>query len=290
MELEKIVAEILPLHGNFLSPIYKRTTIPIQASLDGFYPSETNKAVTMGTFYEVVNHAFYGGKLNDVKFDADFFKGDLGENGVKPDVIDEEGGIIWESKACCTGHSCNITDRQLDGYKSFQYDSPEKSVFFSIYRHFLRGIRKEKRTKEEIIGELLQKTSFSVVLPFSVILKLKEVTHSQGTTLSRNYKPKAETVWPDCLCINSPTINRFLYEPEKNLEMLGFAPGRFQIERYMSPLNFRVNRKKLNQFPIVKITDLKYKEWVDALVRGYDLEDEETLSMSEGISEEDIPF
>lgn len=295
MRLEKLVAEVMPLHSEFIHAVHPRIFVPIQTRFKGNYPTPSQRSFVMGGFYEYVNWALYGGKLNDVRFDIDWENGDVGEESIKPDVISD--GVIWEVKACCSGHSCNLMNRQLEGYRSLQYSSPEKRVLFSFYRHFLHGI-KSKRTKNlleaDIMDELSKKTYFSIVLPFRVILQMQQRPVIDGrdgnpdVVMARLYEGGKE--WPDCLCINSPTINRFLTDPEQNLRYLDLDPNDFEIERYRSPGNLSINRKRVNPFPIVRIIDKNHDQWVEQFMMAYEREMEQTWESEEELEDDDLPF
>ena len=54
--------------------------------------------------------------------------------------------------------------------------------------------------------------------------------------------------------------------------MLGFNPERFEIKRYLSPKKLKVNRKTLDQFPILKITDRCHEDWVREFKMDYERE------------------
>ena len=271
--LEAILTEIAPLHENVLEPVSRRIRIPFQMHLKGMdvYPSASKRMEFMGFFYESLNRGLYGGKLNDVKFDIDFYSGENGSGTIKPDIVDDENNIHWESKSNVFDKDCEIMKRQLEGYRSLQYTYPEKQYLLAIYRHKLLGIKKEERTLEEVFDELLKGTAFSLILPLSVVLKIYENPVSGDVKMARNYVSKNNN-WPDCLCIKPHTINRFLMSPLENFELLGFDPNRFEIERFFSPSNMTMNRRKLRQFPIVKIVDTKYNEWVDEFRNSYEIE------------------
>src|SRR3970282_1640398 len=117
----------------------------------------------MGFFYESLNRGLYGGKLNDVKFDIDFYSGENGSGTIKPDIVDDENNIHWESKSKVFNKDCEIMKRQLEGYRYLQYTYPEKQYLLAVYRHKLLGIKKEERTLEEVFDELLKGTAFSLI-------------------------------------------------------------------------------------------------------------------------------
>lgn len=296
MKLEKLVEEIMPLHESAIKARNPKISIPVQMSLTNTVPlSVTKRSTLMGRFYEHINRALYGGTLNDERIDVSWENGECGEESIKPDVIDHEGRIVWESKACCSGHSCNIMNRQLDGYRYIQYYYPDAEVFFSLYRHSLKGIKSEpteKLSEEDIVQELIVRTLFSVVLPLGIILRLQEIPNSQGINHARLYEGGKE--WPDCLVINPKTIDRFLSDPEQNLRYLDLDPSNYIIERYRSPGNLAVNRKRIKPFPVVRILYRDHWEWVDGFMEdhGADMESlrEDMGKLPLFAQDSDIPF
>jgi len=288
-DLENIVKEVIPFHDETLEPVYHRVRVPFQTSLRGFgfYPSASKKISIMGLFYEVVNKGIYGGRLNDKKLDIEFLNGSVAERSIKPDVIDEENKIHWESKGTYFNKECEIMDRQIEGYKFLQYSKNDVRFLFSIYRHSMFEIKKRDRTEEEIINGLLKSTIFSVILPLSLILGIQRAPVSEDVKLARNYISK-NTNWPSCLCIRSHTINRFLIDPHENLRLLGFDPERFEIERYLSPKKLKMNGRNLGQFPILKIVDRHHEEWVEEFKIDYEREKEREIPEDERI--EDLPI
>lgn len=272
-DLESIIKEVMPFHIQILEPVHKSIGVPIQTSFGGFglYPSASTRTRIMGNFYEGLTRGIYGGRLNDSDFDIEFVNGEVSGRTVRPDVIDDENSVHWESKGNYFEKECEIMERQLDGYKFLQYSNQDTAFLFSFYRHSLFEIRKKKRTEEEVIKGLLKGTMFSVVLPLGVILSLQKTPISKGVKLARNYQNK-NTSWPPCLCINPHTFNRFLINPAENLELMGFDSERFEIERYLLPGIIKVNGKKLKPFPIVRIMERGYERWVEGFVSEYEKE------------------
>jgi len=48
---------------------------------------------------------------------------------------------------------------------------------------------------------------------------------------------------------------------------MGMEPRDFEITRWLSPEEFRMERYKVVQFPIVEITDKRYRQWVEKLIK-----------------------
>ncbi|MDP3992413.1 MAG: hypothetical protein Q8P79_02825 [Nanoarchaeota archaeon] len=292
MRLEKMVEMIegvAPSYTSVLEPVYKRVRLPIQISLKGFYPSPSRRKVLMGGFYEGINRALFGGKLNDIKFDIDFLNGDLSDRSIKPDIIDKEKNLEWESKSSYYDKECKIMSRQLEGYKFLQFSNPGRIYLFSFYRHALSKIEDQERTEDEVIKELLGSTLYSVILPLPVVLKMDEIHIIGKRKISRKHIQKEGTAYPDCLCINPSILNGFLAEPEQSLQLLGFDQERFEVKRRYYPGNITINRRRLKPFPVMRIFDKRYDEWIKEFRNSYEIEMERGGYGEEGISEE-VPF
>jgi hypothetical protein len=291
MRLEKMVESVMLLHTKVLRPKHKKINIPIQLSFIGHYPNKTKRGQLMGFFFESLNHALYGGMLNDKKYDS---KLNDDNGGVKPDIVDKIKKIHWECKSSVSGDALEIDESQFRKYEYDQYRMPKRRFFYSIYRHSLRGIQKEKRTEEQIVRELSEKTNFSVVLPISILIALSKI---RGNSLVSSYMDK-QTSWNDCFSIRSPTTNRFLTDPENILVDIGLSQQEFIIERYLSPSNFIVNGERIRQFPIVRIYDKNYRQWAQKFIIDYEREmerfDDEGIKalpiFSENEELEPLPF
>ena len=293
--LEVLVNEILPLHQSIIEPVSKKIRVPFQTNLKGLeiYPSSSKRIGFMGFFYESLNKGLFGGRLNDVRFGVDFYNGESGT--IKPDIVDDEHDIHWESKSSFYDKECEIMRRQLEGYRFLQYSKPDISFLVSFYRHTLPEIKKKERTLEQVFDGLISGTAFSVILPLSVVLQIYETPVSGGIKMARNYQSR-NVKWPDCLCIRPHTINRFLINPIENFKILGFNQERFEIERYLLPPNITINKRKVRPFPIVKIVDKEYGRWVEEFMLNYEKEMERTENKgTEGLEmfdelEEEVPF
>ncbi len=291
MRLEKlveIIESVTPSYTSILEPVYKRVRLPIQTSLKGFYPSPSRRKTLMGGFYEGVNRALFGGKLNDRKFDIDFLNGDISDRSIKPDIIDKEKNLEWESKSSHYDKESKIMSRQLEGYKYLQHSNPQSIYLFSFYRHALFEIEKQERTEDEVLKELLNQTLYSVILPFPIVLKMDEIPVVGKRKISRKHIQKEGTTYPDCLCINPHTLNSFLTNPEQTLEILGFDSERFEIKKRFYPGNITVNRRRLKPFPVVRIFDKRYGEWVKEFQNNYEIEMGRELG--EKIISEEVPI
>src|SRR3989344_233544 len=267
MKLEKMVEPVFPLHKRVLRPKHKVIKLQYQLSLNGFYPSESRRAILMGDFFENLSWAIYGGELNDRKYDISFANGIHVEETIKPDIVDHKEKIMTEVKSNCTGHSCNITTRQINCYRSLQYELPDYKFVLQVYRHTIPEIKAKKRTEEEVIRELLNQPVFSLELPLSVLLRIRELSN-EPNAFARNYVGNGARYWPSSLCINSQTTNALFIRPNAILELLGFNLERFEIRRHLSPSNIRMNGYRLKQFPVARVIDRDHERWVEEF-RGY---------------------
>ena len=229
MKIGERVRGVLPFHSEVLTPVHKWIKIPTQISMSGFYPSTNKRRVLVGAFYEGVDRGFYGGDLNDVKFDIEFLNGKR-FGGVKLDIIDKENNLEREIKGSHYDKEAKITHEQLTGMTFKQYHHPHEEFFVSFYKYNLPGLEKIHRTEENIISGLLKNTLYSIILPLNVILKIRE-NPKQGVNFGRNHLQKEGTQYESCLCIAPSALQRFLTNPHENLQLLGLDPSRFKIER-----------------------------------------------------------
>ncbi len=265
--IEKLVKGILPIHSNLLEPVYSYVNIPLPGINEDIlgeereYPSGSKKKYIMGKFFESLTKGFYGGELRDVKHSWVYGNGDI-----RPDVVNDKEKITIESKANVSGSTLDLDELQFRGYWFNQFSFPERRFFYAIYRHVLRGIESQDRYEEEIVSELTKKTVHSVVLPLSILV---EMAKKNINSLSIPYISGENSSWNDNLLIRSPTINQFLIGPEKILSELGFSKDDFVIQRYMSPLEFKVNGRELGQFPVMYISDKYHDKWVERFIEEY---------------------
>ena len=54
------------------------------------------------------------------------------------------------------------------------------------------------------------------------------------------------------------TMSLLYYRPESLIEILGLNLEEYEIDRYLSPVNFSVAKNKVKQFPILHIREKKY--------------------------------
>lgn len=276
--LDGIVESISAQHKYKLRPVSSRIKIRAQGVLPfmGIESTGSFRAVAMGRFYEYLTAAFYGGRLGSV-IKLDDSTNSNGGNGdgevqeaeeqfdittiLKPDVVHSEANVMYESKAVRSGQTCKLTDSQIDLYKELQQRNPYPKVYFVIYRHGLYGIKSTwTGSAEKLFGVLSERTAYSLVLPFRMILRLHDTENPSEYVSRYEGKENSRDDFNTCTCIRASALTRILKEPERVLQDLNhpessFLPEEFRVRRFMSPNKIYVNRNRVRQFPIVYITD-----------------------------------
>ena len=183
--LEKLVNSVASLHTSEIVPAKTRVTVMRQLLL---FPGDVRMFhhVSLGNYYESMTAALWGGKLTNrvhvarngngssKEFDIDgfeesdscddLFQGEYVSSGgeddglIKPDLVDKKGRAIGESKACRTGHSCNLFDDQIHRYKEIQILERESEIYFAFYRHDLMGVKSFNGTAEDLFREMANRT------------------------------------------------------------------------------------------------------------------------------------
>jgi hypothetical protein len=234
----------------------KKIKIPIQ--LEMFEKDSKRRAhVSMGLFYELLCISLFGGYLAD-QFDIKV-KGK--EIRIAPDVFVPKEKRMIESKANRTGHQLNLLDGQIDRYKTYQSLYPNHTIYYVIWRHSLRNIRRYHWSIETLFEDLCNKTLCAMILPFSLILKLHE---------NKDFKRYETDKWDHCTRMGSYILNLLFSNPTmffKTICMNGDR-DRFFHSYYMLP-EVRINQFRIDPFPIVWVKDLNYREWADKMIDEY---------------------
>lgn len=264
----------------------------------------------MGHFYELVSQGIYGGNVfEDFKFSRTATKREKSVEGLeskieelfraeemeeldqfpvlssaKPDIVNDRDKLIGESKAVGFGsvksegkNHCNFFDGQIGRYITMQATFPQASVYFAIYRHNFCGIRSEKRPRELIFPDLAKSIGYTVVLPLSLVIGLKEaykfpekILPELRNLLFRRHDPQEDKgdytkqgYFPACTCINCPTFNSLFHSPKHLIKLFGLDPEGYTFYREMSPKTFFVDGLRVKRFPILRIKDRNHKERVE---------------------------
>ena len=250
MRLDRIVASVRDSHSEVITPARRKIVIPCNGSIDTRLNDPTSKAIMMGRFYEALTAYLYGGRMGDIKKVEDC---DGETTIIKPDVIDDTRQHIFECKAVRSGQTSNLLDQQLDAYEKLQEAYPEYNLYLALYRHSLKGIKKDwEGTPRELFAELCQKTAYGVVLPFELVHALLD---PQKDSSKFTYRYQNEhSGFDDCVCTRSSTFTRLFTEPEQVISQLGLELGEFEIRKLLTPTSY-VHRFKLPSFPIVYISE-----------------------------------
>lgn len=229
----------------------------IQLSLWDYGLGDTSH-VKMGLYYEIMTCSLFGGRLVDSVMKTD--SADPYSN-CKPDVLD--GKIATESKAVRQGHKLNLLDEQIERYKLFNILRPGHSVYYAIWRHRHYHIKKGDATLDELILSLSSNTVACLVLPFSIIFSVFNGDSKNGTKRyeSNLNEERKERPWPNCTRWNSGDINKFIFNPEDQIQSYGLNKEDFTFERLTIPENITFESTPVKRFPIMFIKHSKYNEW-----------------------------
>jgi len=236
-------------------PVKKdKISLPIQ--LDLFVKNYSKRAhITMGLFYELLCICLLGGRL------ADQMQIKLGlENTIiKPDIFNLKRKKIIESKAMGSGHQLNLLDDQIERYKVYQSLYPDYKIHFILWRHSLRNIKSYSKNLQSLIEDLCHKTLCSIILPFSLILKIHE---------SKMFQRYESEKWDHCTRINSSFINGIFINPDSFFELICDKNDNFAVEYFMTPkISFSGNN--IPPFPVAWIKDINYQTWVENFVEKF---------------------
>ncbi len=289
--LEKLVAALSELHNCELIPA-KNIIYAIRQLL--LFPEDAKMFhhVSLGNYYESMTAALWGGELTnrvhilrngsseevvqndsregvssdrmfgeeEIPFDFDSEEDTL----IKPDLVDKDGKAIGESKACRSGHSCNLFDAQIYRYKELQFENQDSEVYFVFYRHNLMKVKSFQGTESDLFRDMADRTFFAVRLPLSVILAIHQLgKEGEKPHLLRRYDGQT---FPWCTILRSPTINKLFADTKKVFEEFELNIGDYVFERYLSPRNFEIEGHPIKQFPILCVHDRNLKKWVNRFV------------------------
>ncbi len=279
MRLEKIVASVIDQHKREVKPVKTQVVMPIQLVLFDRRATGSEKAIAMGTFYEHMTAAIFGGRLENMKRVANGNHLGLTTNGAeaideddemritKPDVVDHKRRRVYESKACRSGQTCKLSDDQIDLYRALQAEEPHPRIYYVVYRHSLDGIKSRwKGTPEQLFYALVQKTSYCLVMPLSLILALHNP--KKGST-KYVYRYEEETRFEVCTSIRSSALTALLTEPERVIVDLSFDPNEYKTKRLLSPSELKINSYEVKRYPILVIQDRDHRAWAEGFAAGY---------------------
>jgi hypothetical protein len=262
--LEVLVRRVSSLHTGKITPVHLDFSRPQidplerpQLSLFGPSPNSTS----MGTYFELLTQAMYGGVLRN-KIQLEHPNGDpLGET--QPDLINYDTKEMWEIKACRSGSHCPLRDGQMEKYLHLQRNYPEFTIHFVFYRHSLKGIEHFEQGEDALYRRLTLGIYHAVSLPLSVIMAMHDPTVRRHDAL---YRYGGSQKYKSCTTVRSQTLNAFLVDPEHALATFDLDHESFVIQRSFSPHRFAFEGLYVKPFPLTVMTDKYYGEWVDSLL------------------------
>jgi hypothetical protein len=215
----------------------------------------------LGMYYEFLSTGIFGGERI-----ANAFTRRL------PDVADLEGRVFTEVKGCCVNKTLQLRDSQVEFYRLIQAAYPDWRINLAIFRHAVPKIKSYAGSDEELYAVLTQKTLYSVVLPFDVMLGLHD--GERIPNLVRMYEEEIDPeagvhTYETCACLRIAALHRFVLEPEAALREMGFSQGEHEVRRTWSPSGMTVNGVPVTPFPTVIITRVDYAGWREQWRRGF---------------------
>lgn len=253
MDLVETVRELTPLHTDRVIPVRRRIRVATNGKM---LATGSMRIMKMGRFYEELTAGMYGGVLEDTK---ETYDGGL----MKPDVVDHKNKVMTEAKGVRIDQKCDLLDPQVEHYMDCQRADPELRIYMAIYRHILPGIVKTWRgTSAQLYRQLAKQTICSTVMPLSLMLAL----HTTGNS-NLIYRYDGEGRYGPCTCIRPRTLRRLFEEPEKVIEELGLKPEEFILLRRISPKVISVNGTKVQEFPVMIISDKYHRKWVREFIK-----------------------
>lgn len=273
--LNTIIKKMRYYHTKNLKPIKKHIRIQTLLGVDGSKYMSTGASKYMGTFYEILSQALYGGKFGET------FEIELEDRTsiMQPDIVNYDDNTILEVKACHSKKGFILQDEQVMLYKNLQRKFLEgyknyPKIYFALYAHPHYGIKSWNGTLNELYSMLCcEKLLYSAIVPLSLILELHKP--ERGTTGLVYRYDRRETRYDNGTKVRSSAIIRLLSEPEKVIEELGLKKSDYNIERLKVPVGMHMTLdvfKRIRQFPIVRIEHNYHDKWANSFVDQY-LED-----------------
>ncbi|MBI2148824.1 hypothetical protein HYU23_04025 [Candidatus Woesearchaeota archaeon] len=304
--------ELVPVNGRKLELKIQRDKLELPTSTQ-FKLFEDDQVSTHGTkrkynmrekicssrtqaisyLYEKLISIFYGGFLcnaqfdilsvdeaREVRSDEEIFSLAI-KNGdnikIKPDVVDLERNIYWESKCIANGGRLPLRDDQTAGYTALQRRKPYPKINFMMFKHNVEDIRLNlERSADKLFSEICSNTQYAIVIPMSLIAEFADLSKlAERNDLVYRYAPKRiaprkgrkDPTSRHCLYVKNPILYGLLTEPEKVIKDLGLNPQEYTFKRVMSPDEFCVNDYLLRPFPILQIEDRDHESWSREFIR-----------------------
>jgi len=207
----------------------------------------------VGIFYELLSSGLYGGRVHvPVRM-----PGTDKDSMVIVDVLDSQRKHIREVKARGPKGKLDLRNDQIEKHKLVQRQLTDYRMFFDIYA-YTSGFGREMG-RDDLFKEIADKTLCSIVLPFSLTLRLHESYDSSLVSWSggvRNGYDISATIIP------FSTLRTLFYTPERLIERLELNPQDYEIRRLKSPGEFYVEGNLTSQFPVLQIEDKDHGAWI----------------------------
>ena len=242
MGVEKLVR---PLSSSLPQVLTASPVLHIPRQTTELVLEPTPAATCMGRFYEALTAAIHGGEvttfLGEYTADYLFDLRVLLDRSLQPDVVDAQRNRLLESKASRRSMSCQLSESQINSYEEAQHNKPYPTVSYIFYRHCFDGIKSRwKGPEAAIYRKLARSTSYSVVLPLSVITHLRDSADERFAAHSRD----------EALEVRSSFFSSLINDPEEAFVRIGLDPADYHFLDYITADNLTVNRTNVRPFPI----------------------------------------
>lgn len=260
-----IIRRIESLHTKEFIPAKYKVSFPRHVQL-GLFGIGNKGHVKLGSFYELMTKALFGGEMMDILFCGDYYGSKKTLSEFRPDVYNRRSKIMLESKAIRVGHQLNSYDFQLDKYLKYQILTPNLTIFWAVWRHNFPAIKSFCGADEELYDELANRTKLGIIFPLSILETIHDTINED---IGKRYDGNK---WLPCTRINSGVLNLFITDLNILLDGLNLPRSRFRIERFISPKGLTIEQKEVMQFPIIVVIDNEYERWVKEKIEEYDKE------------------
>jgi hypothetical protein len=243
----KQIEHVTQWHSEEFSLSQRDITYPVQGEL--FHNFKKAVPADLGFFYELIVTALFGGTV----YNQRYLRNQRNDNVhlIKPDVLCEEYGCAFESKARRSGRHVLIYHNQLKYYKELQ----DKFGFNSYYCIFTQTMKVATKsypgTPFDMFNELSDKTLWGMVLPLDI---LYELAFDPNTDLVRRYYEdgNAPIGWQSVTVLKSSTLTKLFLNP--NLIIPKGKVPYYEVER-TNVHGITLNNLEIADFPLLLIKE-----------------------------------
>lgn len=184
-----------------------------------------------------------------------------------PDILHVRRSQGIESKGVQEGRALDLRDNQIDYLGHFQRAHPGYRVSFAVSRYFEPTIKLPEMTQDELVRFLASDaTAYMVVFPLSVAHEL----HAQGAQKTGvSYRYNGGKQWLPRTRVNSTVLDKLAVDPVATLQKIGHNSDDYRVSISKSSSRMTCHGQRIKSFPIVRIRDLKHREWVKSFTRNY---------------------